>query len=212
MEHLDVQGKGNKVAATQGKITAQNPTNQSLKFDSKILGVFTEEQLLEISKHLGDDNPIKPRFVVDTFKMIDRIVKGARMPEDKKGLIKMGYGLLAGLIPTYREPFDYFTAQEFYPGDLDEELLEEEGAEYVVEAAEYEMGCLLTDVVNEMLVNNKDGFYDDTIYEWLCHIDEYAEAVAELGLEFTNNGKDILEEVAKIREASEDKTHYNDVN
>jgi hypothetical protein len=101
MEHIDVQGKGNKVAATQGKITAQNPTNQSHKnnnTDKLFRSIGVEEFEKSLSKF--DFGIVKPDFIVRSLQMSERIINGARIPEDKKGVLRCSFSLLMAAVAS----------------------------------------------------------------------------------------------------------------
>jgi len=74
------------------KITAQNSTNQSL-----YLGIFTEDDLAKFAKKF-EGSIVHPNYFINVMKAADRILAGGRMPEDKKAIIRMGYGLLSSLV------------------------------------------------------------------------------------------------------------------
>lgn len=98
MEHIDVQGKGNKVAATQGKITAQNPTNQSHNTDMLFGSIGVKEFEKSLSKF--DFGIVKPDFIVRNLQMSERIINGARIPEDKKGVLRCSFSLLMAAVAS----------------------------------------------------------------------------------------------------------------
>ena len=202
------EGKGNKVAATQGKITAQNPTNQSQE-EGKLIGLFTVEDLNKLTARLTSQGFIRPRFVTTTFEMADRSLKSARMSQSYKNVIQMAFSLLADSIPPYRPKYK-FCAYGATPSDIVEMINEGREAE-AVESAEEEMGYILNDIINNMLAYNKDGYYDENIEEYIEKFEEYECLVIDGGQEFTENGKHYLSTMDKIRNAAKPKTHYVEV-
>ena len=220
MSNSNTQGNGHKVAGTQGTITAQNPANQSNE-DDKVV-IFTEAELEGLAMHYANHNLIKPRFFKDTFRMIDRTLKGARMPQDKKGLIKMGFALLAGIVPPYRPKLE-FIAESFYPNEIkgmvEAENSKPEGErdiQYVIEQIEEEMGFCLNDVTFIFELDeyggNDDGFYDEYISECLAAFDEYEDEFCAAGLEHTEDFSRIYLDLRQKYEDNSEvvtKTHYN---
>lgn len=105
MAQTITQGKGIKDAATQGKITAQNPSNQSE--EKKVLDIFSSQELDDIAEYIEYVNPlIKARFVKDYFIRLDKILPGIRTSPDTKGFIRMGYAILASGIPYLQKKED----------------------------------------------------------------------------------------------------------
>lgn len=199
------QGKGNKVAATQGKITAQNPANQSQE-EGKLIGLFTVEDLNKLTARLTHQGFIRPRFVTTTFEMADRSLRGARMSQGHKNVIQMAFSLLADSIPPYRPKYEYI-AQSHFPSDI-EKMIENGDVDDAIECAEYEIGCIVNDVYS-MLEDNKDGYYDENIEEYLEKFDEYVDVVKGAGLEFTQDGGEYsIACVYKLRNDAETKSHY----
>lgn len=174
------QSKGDKVTATQEMFTAQNSSNQS-NDENLILGCFTKDDLYNIGSLVyGDSNGfIKPNFYVDYFTRLNRLIDGARIPSDVKGLIKGGYGLLAAAIV---ERFDYSIKYSKTPEEieemvcLDEDGFRKEGWEEGVHYARIEMekicGC-----VSSMVKNNQDGRYDSRLKAHLYEYNRYRTSI-----------------------------------
>lgn len=90
----NVQGKTGKADATQGKITAQNPSNQSKE---KYFGVFADEDLKGFSKYF-ENTIIDPNFFETVIHMAHRALKGGRMSEDNKATIRMAFAMFGDLV------------------------------------------------------------------------------------------------------------------
>lgn len=210
------QSKSNKVAATQGTITAQNPNNQS-NDENKILGVFTIEDLQNFGSYAYDKTHgfVKPKFYVDFFKRLDRLVDSARIPSDTKGMIKSGFGFLGELVPKYRYKYE-----PIYQNDDPVDIEEMEDFKEALICAEYEIGSLVTDIF-DALEDNEDGFNDDGIEEALEMADDYYAAIANrIGnyQDGTDYDEDIsyyinvidthMKDIADIREHQVSVTHY----
>ena len=88
MNHV-IHGKGDKVAATKGMITAQNPTPQS----KKLFGVFTEREFENIVYNAEKSESFQK---VLYLRKAEEILDKARMSEDNKKFIKGAFQLMAG--------------------------------------------------------------------------------------------------------------------
>ena len=171
MVQTNVQGKSNKVAATQETITAQDSTNQS-----KVLGIFTEEYLTKLANSVGDNPFIRPSYLINTLRVAERFIDKARMAPDQKGHIKMAFGLLASFLPDLdRQEFpEEYIAESYYPQDI--EAADPEDVDEMIEAAVQEMGYIANDVC-AMLEHNEGGYYDEIIANYMETFGEYTGAI-----------------------------------
>jgi len=105
----NVQGKDGKAVATQGKVTAQNPSNQSKE---KFFGIFTDEDVQSFSKYFEGDGLVQPSFFVNTIHMAHRALKGGRMPEDNKAAIRMAFALFGSLVSGLGNAYEKLTNEK----------------------------------------------------------------------------------------------------
>lgn len=87
MNTNSMQGKGHKVEATQ-EITAQNSENQS-----KVFGIFTDQELTNIVNNSGT-GLVRPQFVINYLHQAEKMIDKARMCPDSKNFIKGAFAML----------------------------------------------------------------------------------------------------------------------
>lgn len=108
MVQTNVQGKGDKVAATQGKVTAQNPSNQSKE---KYFGVFADEDLKGFSKYF-DKTIVDPNFFETIIHMAHRALKGGRMSADNKATIRIAFAMFGDLVFSLGREYEKLTSEK----------------------------------------------------------------------------------------------------
>ena len=153
MYNTNAQGKGHKVAATQETITAQNSANQGTKktFDGtkELFNAVSEEQLRKALTYY-DFGIVKPAYIISNLKMAQRLIDKARMSDDQKAVLCNSYGFLLVALCTGKEYEKWeHIAQRYYPDDLDDITVGEDGEfadkEELTQAVCYEIECILAD-------------------------------------------------------------------
>lgn len=135
------QGKDHKVAATQ-ESTAQNSANQS-----KAFGLFTDQELTNIVNNSGSEF-VRPSFLINYLHQAEKVLDRARMSDENRGFIKGAFAMLAAFGNwNTRETYEYIV-QNDDPDDI-REMLENGDEDGAVDALNYEIGAITTDLQNE---------------------------------------------------------------
>jgi len=104
----NTQGKTSKAGATQGKITAQNPSNQSKE---KYFGVFSDEDLKGFSKYF-ENTIIDPNFFETVIHMAHKALKGGRMSADNKATIRMAFAMFGDLVFSLGREYEKLSTEK----------------------------------------------------------------------------------------------------
>lgn len=108
MVQTNVQGKDGEAVATQGKITAQNPSNQSKE---KFFGLFTDEDVKGFSKYF-ENTIVNPNFFESVIHMAHRALKGGRMSADNKASIRMAFAMFGDLVFSLGREYEKLTSEK----------------------------------------------------------------------------------------------------
>ena len=167
-------------------VTAQNSTtNQS---NGKIFGTISER---EIQAFATKDSWAQPAFIIDYLKRVDNIVSKLRCSDETKSFIKSGYGIILGYCKANARAEREWIANSCSPAYLSELTDEEE----ILAAATEEIGLIVSELINEIIPSNFDGFYDETIEDYKEHIDEYLDVLSEKGIEPSEDICEYLKEI-----------------
>lgn len=108
------EGKDRKAVAAQEMLTAQD----SEKSQSKVFGLFTDEELTNIVNNSGT-GLVRAQFVINYLHQAEKMLDKARMSQDNRNFIKGAISMLAafGNFET-REHYEHVAAR-YYPEDLE---------------------------------------------------------------------------------------------
>lgn len=105
---MNTQGKTSKAGTTQGKITAQNPSNQSKE---KYFGVFSDEDVKGFSKYF-ENSIVDQNFFETVIHMAHRALKGGRMSADNKATIRMAFSMFGDLVFSLGREYEKLTSEK----------------------------------------------------------------------------------------------------
>ena len=122
MYNTNVQGKSQKLAATQERITAQNSANQGKKNFDGTKELFNAVDVNELEKALSryDFGIVSPSYIISNLKMAERLIEKARMGQEQKSVLRNGYGFLLSALCCEDEELEHYehVAEFYYPEDL----------------------------------------------------------------------------------------------
>lgn len=169
----------------KGTITAQNPTNQShtANFDgTKELFNAVKENELKAGLENFNFGIVKPDYIISNLRMAEQVIDRARIPDEKKSVLRNSFGFLLGAIVATVESYE-FTYENYSPDECREMLENGEDEEEVAESLNSEIGYLLSDLENKLIPNNKYGIYDRAIEEVEEAIAEFRDVANEFGIQ-----------------------------
>ena len=120
MQKFINEGKDRKAVAAQEMLTAQD----SNKSQSKVFGLFTDEELTNIVNNSGT-GLVGAQFVINYLHQAEKMLDKARMSQDNRNFIKGAISMLAsfGNFET-REHYEHVAAR-YYPEDLEGVTIDE---------------------------------------------------------------------------------------
>ena len=168
----------------KGTITAQNPTNQShtANFDgTKELFNAVNENELKAGLENFNFGIVKPDYIISNLRMAEQIIDRARIPDEKKSVLRNSFGFLLGAIVS--TAYYELIYQEDSPDGYRNRLENGEDKDEIADSLNYEIGCLINDLDNDLVPKNYLGFYDEAISEVEEAISEFRDVADEFGIQ-----------------------------
>lgn len=169
------QSKDHKVVATQ-ESTAQNSANQS-----KVFGLFTDQELTNIVNNSGNEL-VRPSFLINYLHQAEKILDRARMSDENRNFIKGAFAMLCAFGNWDRREEYEFNFQNYDPDDI-RVMIEDGDVDGAVDSLKYEMGCICTDINNVDLV-----FPEEELEEAKEALEGYMSIVNEYDLDLGDDG------------------------
>lgn len=187
------------------KITAQDSRNNQSQLYFNSLNEEELENLFDDVNVTSGSLSIRSSIIINVLKRTDYIINKSRLSVDSKNFVKSAISLLLGIIENMKDDCHYeFVAECYEPEDLSYqvELLESgdddcefESYREIAEAAEHEMGNILTDWYG--ITKKSDHYY---VYDWEIAsqmLDAYTDVVRQTASNVSSYIQDDLKDIKK---------------